>query len=258
VSENLVITERHGAVAVVKLNRPDKHNALNRALQQALGTAVLEFEADDSINVIVVTGAGDKAFCAGADMGEVLDRGTLTGGPPPPPDPNAPRQVDGVGSLVRAEKPVIGAINGFAYGLGAQLATICDIRIASTNAKFRFVGASYGLVVSGSDLPRVVGPAVAKELLFTTRVIEADEALRIGLANRVVAPESLMEATLEMAQQIAGNSPGAVRWAKKVVNAASTIERGREVEQEAGRALRGTDDNSTRFRAAAERVTGRV
>ncbi|HXH23327.1 MAG TPA: enoyl-CoA hydratase/isomerase family protein [Dehalococcoidia bacterium] len=251
---DVVLCERDGPVALVTLNRPDKHNAVNRDMQAALAATIEALEADDDCLVIVLTGAGDKAFCAGADMGEVLERGALeprpAGAPPPPPAPN------GVGAVARAKKPVIGAINGYAYGLGAQLSLSVDIRIASENARWRFVGASYGLVVSGADLPRIVGPAVAKELLFTTRVVDADEALRIGLANRVVPAADLLPTSLEMARQIAANSPGAVRWAKRVVDAATTIEAGRAAEAEAGRALRGTSDNTTRFRAAAERVIG--
>jgi enoyl-CoA hydratase len=252
--DDVVLLEREGPVALITLNRPDKHNAVNRQMQNDLGAIVQELEADDSCLVMVLTGAGDKAFCAGADMGEVLERGTLTARPQPG---TAPAQVSGVTLLSRSAKPIIGAINGYAYGLGAQISLLADIRIASTNARWRFVGASYGLVVSAADLPRVVGPAVAKELLFTTRVVEAEEALRIGLANRVVAPEELVLAAMEMARQIAANSPGAVRWAKRVVDAATTIEAGRSAEAEAGRALRGTDDNTTRFQAAAERVIGR-
>jgi enoyl-CoA hydratase len=252
--EDIVLLERDGPVALITLNRPDKHNAVNREMQNALGAIVQDLEADESCLVMVLTGAGDRAFCAGADMGEVIERGTLTTRPQQPP---VTAQISGVTLLSRSAKPIIGAINGYAYGLGAQMSLLADIRIASSNARWRFVGASYGLVVSAADLPRVVGPAIAKELLFTTRIVEAEEAGRIGLANRVVAPEELIPEGLELARQIAANSPGAVRWAKRVIDAATTVDAGRAAEAEAGRALRGSEDNTSRFQAAAERVIGR-
>jgi enoyl-CoA hydratase len=152
---------------------------------------------------------------------------------------------------------VIAAINGYAYGFGAQLAVTADIRIASTNAKIRFVGASYGAVVSGSDLPRIVGAAMAKELLFTARVVDAEEAGRIGLVNRVVAPDRLIPTAVEMAEQIATNSPAAVQWAKRVVDASTTISEGLAAEAEARRTLMGSSDSASRLVAAAKRVTGR-
>ena len=247
-----VLIERRGAVAVLTLNRPDKRNAMNRAMSARLAELVEELEADDAINVIVLTGAGDKAFCAGADMGEALERQNQ---PASQVQSAGGRNLNGAASIARASKPVIAAVNGFAYGLGAQLAISTDIRIASPEAKFRFVGASYGLVVSGVDLPRLVGPAVAKELLFTTRVVEAGEAEKLGLVNHVVAQEGLLASAVEMAEQVAANSPLAVRWAKKVIDAASTIQEARQIEAEAS-ALRGSSDQSARFRVAAERIVG--
>jgi enoyl-CoA hydratase/carnithine racemase len=131
---------------------------------------------------------------------------------------------------------------------------VCDIRLAVPEATFRFPGANYGLVVGGTQLPKLVGPAKAKELIFTARVVAADEAERIGLVNRIVPAADLEDAAWELALQIAANSPSALRWSKAVIDAATTVEKGVELEIESNRALRGSDDHTTRFRAATERV----
>jgi len=244
-----VLCERDGPVAIVRLNRPEKHNAINRELSGAFAATMAALEADDSVLAIVLAGAGDRAFCAGADMGErveSMDRAPAEGAPA-----GGASVYDAIG---RATKPVIAAINGYAYGGGARLAIGADIRIASPTAKIRFVGASYGLVVGGTHLPWIVGPAMAKELLFTAKVIDADEALRIGLVNHVVPQAELILAAVEMAKQIAANSPDAVRWAKKVVDAATMLEEGVEAERQANERLRRSADHSSRFREAAERI----
>jgi enoyl-CoA hydratase/carnithine racemase len=252
--ETPVLLERQGAVAIMTLNRPEKHNAISQAMSAALGQTIEALDADKSVHVIVITGAGSRAFCAGADMAEALERQAQAEAQPRQPQTGTP--LTGVAMVARAKKPVIAAVNGFAYGLGAQLALSADFRIASTTAKFRFVSTSYGLVVSGADLPRVVGAAMAKELLFSTRVVEGEEAARIGLANRVVGPDALLPTTLELAQQIAANSPEAVQWAKRVVDAATVLDAGYEAERDSNLALRGSSDQSARFRDAAERVIG--
>ncbi|MBI1885905.1 MAG: enoyl-CoA hydratase/isomerase family protein [Chloroflexi bacterium] len=242
-----LILERRGAIAVIRLNRPDKHNALNRRLSEELIDALDRVEADGSVHVVVLTGNGDRAFCAGADMAEAVnsDSGSAA---------YAPGRA--VGRVLRFSKPVIAAVNGYAYGGGASLAINCDIRIAADTAKFRFVGVTYGLVVGASQLPRVVGAPVAKELTFTARVVEAEEALRIGLVNRVV-PLAEVEATaLEMAKAIADASPLAVQAAKAVIDKATDNTEAVRHEVETDRALRQSDDHRERFRAAAERLTG--
>jgi methylglutaconyl-CoA hydratase len=248
-SDGLVLVERRGGVAIVTLNRAQKHNAISSALGAALAEAMTGLDADESVRCVVLTGAGDRAFCAGADMAErVAEMDSST------PQPN--HIGEGIASVARVRKPVIGAINGFAYGGGALLAINTDIRLASPNASFRFVGASYGLVVGGSQLPRIVGPAYAKELLFTARPVDAAEAERIGLVNRVVREGSVLEAAVAMAQDIAANSPAAVGWSKRVIDAATEVDQGRSAEAEANRALRGSDDHTSRFREAAGRITG--
>jgi enoyl-CoA hydratase/carnithine racemase len=244
--ETLVV-DREGAVATVRLNRPDKHNALNAQLSQELIDALDALEADEGVSVVVLTGAGEKAFCAGADMAEAVGGDEAIA-------PAAPAQA--VARVLRARKPVIAAVNGYAYGGGAALATNCDFRIASENARFRFVGASYGLVVGAFQLPRIVGGPMAKELMFTARTIDAAEALRIGLVNHVV-PLAQLESTVgEIAQATAANSQAAVIASKEVIDLATSSEAALKREMEVNRDLRASDEHRERFRAAAERVTG--
>jgi len=242
---DLLLYDLRDGVVFLRMNRTEKHNAFNRDLSLAVCEAIDAAEADDDVRVIVLTGAG-KAFCAGADMTEALASMDAGG--------RSDVMAQAVVRVARAAKPVIGAVNGYAFGGGAALACACDIRIASERASFRFPGASYGLVVGGSQLPRIVGAAKAKELIFTARVVEAEEAERIGLVNRVVPHDELDGAAWELARRIADQSPDAVRWSKAVIDAATTVEKGIELEIEANRALRGSPDHLSRFRAATERV----
>ena len=247
-----LIVERDGAVATVRLNRPDKHNALNAQLSHELIEALDALEADDAVNVIVLTGAGEKAFCAGADMAEAVgggEAGSSDAGAPRPP-------AEAVARAARVAKPLIAAVNGYAYGGGAALAISCDIRIASENARFRFVGASYGLVVGAYQLPRLIGAPMAKELIFTARTVDAEEALRIGLANRVVPLAELAAAVSEVAQATAGTSRAAVMASKEVIDLATGDKEALRREIEVNMALRQSAEHLERFRAAAERVTG--
>ena len=245
-----VIVQRDGPVGIITINRPEKRNAINNAVQTGLSDAFTDLEADDEIKAIVLTGAGEVAFSAGADMTErVASMETAAGA-------GNPSRGDGYNAPARCPKPVIAAINGFCYGGATRLALNCDFRIGSPNAKFRFVGASYGLVVAATQLAWLTGPAVAKELLFTTRVVESDEAHRLGLLNHVYPLESLLDEAVRIGKQIAENSPFAVQWAKKVVDAATVVIEGLEAQDAADAATRGSEDNSARFREATARVTG--
>lgn len=243
-----VLWHRDGPVGVITINRPEKRNAINSAVSNGLVEAFAEFNADDDIKAIVLTGAGNVAFSAGADMTERVN--TMNEGG----DGGAPG--GGYNAPALSPKPVIAAVNGFCYGGATRLALNCDIRLASPNAKFRFVGASYGIVVAAPQLTWVVGPAVAKELLFTTRVVEAEEAHRLGLVNHVYPLDSLLDEAVALGKTIAENSPIAVQWVKKVVDAAATVLEGLQMQDAADAATRGSDDNSSRFREAAQRVTG--
>jgi len=244
-----IIHERHGPTAVIRLNRPEKHNAINSVMSRDLIECLDALDADDDVRVIVLTGAGDKSFSAGADMSESMSRGTEGRG-------TNDSAAQAAFRLSKVRKPVIAAVNGYAYGGGAVFAIACDIRVASDTARFRFVGASYGLSVGASQLPRLVGAAMSKELIFTARTVDADEALRIGLVNRVVPLAALEAAVVEMANAIAQNSPAAIRAAKEVIDLATLNLGAVRREGEHNRELRASDDHRSRFSAAAERVTG--
>jgi enoyl-CoA hydratase len=250
--EEVVICEKKGPVAVLRLNRPDKHNAINRRLSSALVAHLDALAVDDEVRVVVITGAGERAFCAGADMTEALgaSRGEGRG------EGRGDGTVDVIVRLVRFPKPVIAAVNGFAYGGGALLAITCDLRVAAHTARFRFPGATYGLVVGGSQLPRIVGLSRAKDLIFTARVVDASEALRIGLVDRLVAQADLEEAALELAGQITENSLEAVRASKEVIDAVLPLEPAARRELEANLALRASEEHRRRFRDATERIAG--
>ena len=223
------------------------YNAINAEMSAELIECLDALEADDDVRVIVLTGAGEKAFCAGADMAEALG----TAG-----DSRRDSAARAAIRLLRTKKPTIAAVNGYAYGGGAVFAIHCDIRICSAAAKFRFVGATYGLVVGASQLPRIVGLAIAKELLFTACVVDSAEALRIGLANRVVPHAELSDVVRKMASAIAENSPRAVIASKEVVDLATTIPDAGKREMEHNLELRQGEDHRERFRGAAERVIG--
>ena len=242
-----VLVERRGRVALVTLNRPEKLNALSSALVNALEQAVQDLEADPEIGAIVITGAGTRAFSAGGDMAEqvaALDEARAF------PRVNASAVVHSVG------KPTIAAIRGYCFGGGALLAIHCDIRIGGDDARLKFHGASYGRAPGGAVLPRIVGEARAKELLFTGDEISASEALRIGLLNQLVPAADVVETAVAMASRIAANSPEAVRALKEVIDVALPVDQALEREHLVNRELGHTPDSQARFRSAAARVIG--
>jgi enoyl-CoA hydratase len=235
-------------VGLVTLNRPDKLNALSSELVNQLERALHELEDDDEIGAIVITGAGERAFSAGGDMAEqvaALEQAR-----------SFPR-VNTSAVVFAARKPTIAAIRGYCFGGGALLAIHCDIRIGGEDARLKFHGASYGRAPGGAVLPRIVGAAKAKELLFTGDEISAGEALRIGLLNQVVAVGKVVETAIDMAARIAANSPEAVRALKEIIDAALPVDSALEREHELNRDIGRTADSAARFRAAAERVIGR-
>ena len=242
---DIVSCDVDAGVAFVRMNREEKHNAFHRELSLAVFNTMDNLEADEDIRCIVLTGVG-KAFSAGADMTEAL-ASFESGG-------RGDGMAQAVVKVATLATPTIAAVNGYAFGGGAALAISCDIRIASDRASFRFPGASYGLVVGGSQLPRIVGGPKAKELILTARVIDAEEAERIGLVNQLVSHDQLEDAAWKMAREIAKQSPAAARWSKAVIDAATTVEKGVALEIEANRELRGSPDHISRFRDATLRV----
>jgi enoyl-CoA hydratase len=199
--------ERHDAVALVTVSRPEKLNALNRATLTEIDHAFSTLAADDTVRAIVVTGAGEKSFVAGADIGElsVLDtRGA--------------EEASAFGSAIfrrieRMRAPVIAAVNGFALGGGCELAIACHIRYAADNARFGLPEVGLGIIpgYGGTQrLPRLVGLGIASELIATGRMIDANEALRIGLVNKVLPQAELKAAAMALAAEIATKAPLAV------------------------------------------------
>jgi enoyl-CoA hydratase/carnithine racemase len=207
-----ILVETEDGVGVVTLNRPDKLNAMNRLLSRELHDAVKRLEADDAIGCIVITGAGHQAFSAGGDIHEQREddrrftRQELDA-----------RRGRGSYEIAACSKPTIGMINGLAYGGAAVLASSLDMRVGCEDSRFRFLAAAYGRINSTWTLPNQVGWPIAKELLFTARVVEADEAWRIGLLNHLVPRSQLRAKTMELARMIAQNDRAAVIGVKALL-----------------------------------------
>lgn len=203
-------------IATLTLNRPDVMNALNFDIVRSLDEHLAAMRFDPEVRVVVITGAGDKSFCAGADLKE---RATLS-----------PEQVKAFLFLLRRvfeeieqyPKPVIAAINGAAFGGGLEMALASDIRIAAENAVMGLTETTLAIIPGGGGtqrLPRLIGAGKAKELIFTGRRIDAAEALSIGLLNQVCAPDQLQAAARKIAAQICQAGPIAVQQAKYAINA---------------------------------------
>jgi enoyl-CoA hydratase/carnithine racemase len=208
-----ILSEIEDGVALITLNRPEKMNAMNRKLNVELHDAVKQAEADDNVGCLVITGAGEKAFTAGGDIQEQLSNDAKYSDA----EQDAMRDSRRSYEISACAKPVIGMMNGLAYGGGAVLASSLDMRIGCEATKFRFLAAAYGRINSTWTLPNQVGWPVAKELLFTARIVGAEEAYRIGLLNHLVPRAQLREKTMEIAKMIAANHRGAVMGVKKLM-----------------------------------------
>lgn len=219
-----LLIEKQERICLVKINHPEALNALNTAILLELEQAFGEIAADQETDVVILTGEG-RAFVAGADISEMTVMRAEEG-----------KRFGRLGASVfrkieLLEKPVIAAVNGFALGGGCELAMACDIRIASSKAKFGQPEVGLGITpgFSGTQrLPRLVGLGKAKELIYTATVIHAEEACRIGLVNKVVEPEELMNECLALANTIASKAQIAVRYSKEAIN------RGMETDIETG------------------------
>jgi len=216
-SYETILVERRGPVAIITINRPEKRNALNIQTRTE-GAAVLDdLRADDSVRVVVFTGAGDKAFIAGADIAEFANRTAIT-----------QREVmldRGLfNSIDTMPKPVIAMINGYCLGGGCELALACDIRVASEKAAFGQPEINLGIMPGGGGtqrLTRLIGEGKAMELILTGEIIDAQTALTLGLVNHVVPADQLETKTMEIANRIAEKSPIALRLAKEAIKLAS-------------------------------------
>lgn len=210
-----LIVERSGAVAVVTLNRPEVLNALNLQMLRELSDTVAAFDADDTLRAVILTGAGAKAFAAGADIAELNALGNARAG-----EEQARRGQALTTSLERLRVPVIAAVNGFALGGGCELAMACDIRVASSSARFGQPEVSLGILpgYGGTQrATRLVGEGWAMYLCLTGEMIDAQEALRIGLVQKVTAPDELLGEAQRIAALIAAKGPLAVAAAKRAI-----------------------------------------
>jgi enoyl-CoA hydratase len=243
--------EREGGVAILTIDRQEKLNALDLQVTEEIGQALLELEAEGP-RAIIVTGAGERSFVAGADIAAMSAMNPLEA-----------KRFSEIGHaamalLDRSPVPTIAAIGGYALGGGCEVALACDIRIAAENATFGFPEVTLGILpgMGGTQrLPRLVGPALAKELIFTGRSIGAKEAHEIGLVNRVVPQGEALKAAREIAAQIAANGPLAVRHAKSATNRALDVDlvSGLEYEADQFALLFATEDAREGMGAFAER-----
>jgi enoyl-CoA hydratase/carnithine racemase len=207
-----IVAERIDKIALITLNRPEKLNAMNYELACDLDQELNLIETDDEVRAVVLTGAGPRAFSSGGDIHqmaktsaeELVARGA--------------RRSQMTWRIATFTKPLIGAINGLAYGAGALLSSMLDIRIGCEMTEFRFLAARYGRVNSTWSLPQVVGMPKAKELLYTGRVVKAEEAERIGLLNQVVPSSELREKALELGRLMCENDPRMVQGIKRLLH----------------------------------------
>ncbi|WP_372782029.1 enoyl-CoA hydratase/isomerase family protein [Phenylobacterium sp.] len=217
-----ITLERRGTVAILTLNRPERLNALSAALRGEVAQAVAAVKADDEVRAMVLTGAG-RGFCAGADL---MGDGAVATGKPAPRNTQAERLDDllwmGRWALMFRDfdKPIIGAINGVAAGAGFSTALACDVRIGSEHARFKSVFIERAISPDSAMsylLPRIVGYAEAADIIFTSRAVGADEALRLGLLNRLTSQDELGEAAIAYAEEMTGWPPLALRASKRVL-----------------------------------------
>jgi enoyl-CoA hydratase len=209
-----ILLETDGPVATLTINRPEKRNAVNNATVEDIDRALAQVEANPDVRVLILTGAGEKAFVAGADIQELDKRDTILG------RTETRRRQEVYTRIEQLEIPSIAAINGWALGTGLELTLVCTLRVASTNAKLGQPEVKLGIIPGAGGtyrLPRLVGMGRAMEMILTGEPVTADEALAMGLVNRVVPPEKLMEETRALADTLAARPKLAVQYAKEAV-----------------------------------------
>ena len=210
-----LLLEKEDGIGILYINRPDAMNALNTGVLEEIIQAVGEISRDNEIQVLIITGAGDKSFVAGADIKEMHGLTAVEG-----------REFGYIGqaafrAIEKLEKPVIAGVNGFALGGGCELAMAADIRLASDKAKFGQPEVGLGITpgFGGTQrLPRLVGEGRAMELILTANTINAEEAYRIGLVNHIYPAENLLDEARKMARKIMSNAPLAVKYSKSAIN----------------------------------------
>ena len=210
-----LLLEKEDGIGILYINRPEAMNALNTGVLEEIIQAADEISRDDEIQVLIITGAGDKSFVAGADIKEMHGLTAVEG-----------REFGYTGqaafrAIEKLEKPVIAAVNGFALGGGCELALACDIRIAADNAVFGLPEINLGIIPGGSGtlrLTRLVGEGKAKELIFLGEIFDAKKALDLGIINRLVALEDLEAETLKLARKLTRKPPVALHSAKELIH----------------------------------------
>jgi enoyl-CoA hydratase len=236
-----LLVERANRIGIVTINRPNKLNALNRQVKAELSQVLEKLDKDNQVDVIVLTGAGNKAFVAGDDVAEFPSRTQVDF----KPFQELTLKIEAL------KKPVIAAINGYALGGGVELAIACDFRIASITSKFGFPEINLGLIPGAGGtqrLPKLIGKSKALELIVTGEFIDAATAKEIGLIDKLVNPEELMEETLNFAKKLTEKSQPAVQYAKKAINYSTTssIEAGLKKELDLIWQLKNTDESKKR------------
>jgi enoyl-CoA hydratase/carnithine racemase len=239
-------------VATITLNRPEVHNAQNDTLRRELYQVFGALTTDDDVKVIVITGAGERAFSAGADIREFVE----------PASPTQLRErrkrIDYRSVMDRCSQPIIAAINGFALGGGLELALACDIRIAAENATLGLTEINLAIIPGGGGtqrLPRLIGRGKALEMILTGARISASEALQVGIVERVVPVGEALKAATELARTIAEKAPIALRYAKEAVvkGLGMSLEDGLRLEGDLSTLLRTTEDRVEGAKAFLEK-----
>jgi len=261
-----ILYETRGPVAIITLNKPERLNAIGPAVREEVHAAIEAAHEDDAVRAAIITGAG-KGFCSGADLSGAATR--MAGGAALPAANTHAERLDEMGWVGRwakrfayFDKPLIAAVNGVAAGAGMSMALACDVRVGSTAARFKTVFVERNLSPdSGMSyfLPRIVGYSRAADLVFSSRAVNADEAYRIGLLDRLVAPENLLDEAVALALEMSQWPPLAVRMAKRVLQHNQDAEFEPALRYESvglGFARKATDDTRESIAAFAEKRKG--
>ncbi len=246
-----VIVEKKDKTGIITLNRPEAANSINRELAKDLRDALISFDSDKNVWVIIVTGAGERVFCSGLDLRE---RKTMT-----EEEIAYSRRAEIFPLFIELENigtPIIAAVNGSAIGGGAELAMACDIRIAADTASFGLTEVKWGIIPAAGGLQRlstIAGMGIAKELILTGRIIEAQYAQDLKIFNHLVPGSGLMEKALSLAEELQQNSPLALRQAKKALNFRESVYYGMAYDREASEVCYGSEDRNEGVQAFANK-----
>ena len=266
-SYEAILYEARGPVAIITLDRPDRLNAIGAAVREEVHAAMQAAHEDDAVRAAIITGAG-RGFCSGADLSGAATRAAGAGGRIPTPTAQNDRldEMGWVGRWAKRfahfDKPLIAAVNGVAAGAGMSMALACDMRIGSTSARFKTVFVERNLSPdSGMSyfLPRIVGYSRAADLVMTSRAVNAEQAYRIGLLDRLVAPENLVDEAVAVAQEMSQWPPLAIRMAKRVLQHNQDAELDEALRYESvalGFARKATNDTKESIASFAEKRKG--